>query len=193
MKLSQLSYVLISALFVTSAYAQDMQTTTQPNTATTMDHKNVDAKVTKQEAEILAFIIAADEDEIKTADLAASKNVSSAVSDYAKELKSDHSKNLDDAKALSTSMNITPDETKSIEMMKKEDEKNLTKLNSLNDTAFDKAFITAMIDGHEQVLDKLNRFSKEKNSQELHNFIENTKVVVKKHLEEAKKIKHEMK
>src|SRR5687768_12644952 len=111
-----------------------------------------------KDGEIIAYVIALDNHEIKASDEATQKKVNSAVTDYAKMLHDDHEKNLKQANDLSESIKVPANQTKSIVQFEKKGEKDLSSMSKMDGLKFQKAFLKAMVKGHEAALTKINGY-----------------------------------
>ena len=102
----------------------------------------------KGNPEILALLIAADENEVQAAAQAEKKNISKEVKDYAKLLHQEHGKNQKTVMGLGQKIKNTPAETSAVEQLKVKAATNLAKLVPLEGKAFEKAYIDTMVKNH---------------------------------------------
>lgn len=142
--------------------------------------------------EILATLIATNQNEIAVAKLAATKNVQPAVKTYIEKLISDHQNNLTQTEDLSKKLSIQPNETKSVKEMEANGKKTLAKLNSLNGKAFEVAFITDMIKGHKGALKNIDKALQATDNADIKTQLENTRPVVAGHLKMAEDLKSQL-
>lgn len=149
------------------------------------------SSITKRDGEIISFIEAIDEHEINAADIAIQHSVKGDLLNYVNELKSDHTNNLSAAQTLSQT--IPTNEDKTVINFKMKGKKDLESLSKQTGNNFDKDFIMAMIKGHEKGLEMVNKFAKETKNVALKQFIETTKQMITKHLQQAKMLKKMMK
>ena len=145
------------------------------------------------DAEIIAFLIAADEHEVAAANDANQKKSDAKVGDFAQMMDRDHSKHLEDTRKLSDSQNIQPMDTPSITKMKTEGQAEMTKLSALQGANFDRAYMAAMVKGHTDVLNHVEHYMKTATNPELQSHLKATRDTVSQHLAEAKKVQAALK
>jgi putative membrane protein len=196
MKKNKIALLVVSTLcmlpFASSTFAAaNMQANTmnQAHDAMMMQKENT------KEAEILAFVAAIDNYEINAAKMAQGKNVDANVMNYAKLLQDDHEKNLSDNQNLVSSLNLQPENFKEVTSFIDKGNKQLQELEKITDTKkFEKAYVNVMIKGHEEALNKINKFLKEEaKNTNLKNYLTDTKNTVEKHLQAGKQLQSEMK
>lgn len=126
--------------------------------------------------------------EVALGKLALTKTSNASIKDFANMMVTDHGKANDELLAIAKTKNITlptePDSTH----IKKMDE-----LQKLNGADFDKAYVSAMIDGHKKTLDLMNNEAKNGSDSTLKAFAAKTAPVVQSHLEAINKIHDAMK
>ncbi len=142
------------------------------------------------DAEVLAFIIAVDENEVLAAMAASKEKVPDAVLKYATMLHTEHGKNAAATMKLGLKLKITPADTAAVDQLRVKGAADLAALVPLDGNEFAVAYIDAMIKGHAEVLvmiDKklLNRAKKAG----LKKHLTMTRKHVAAHLAEAKKIR----
>lgn len=157
--------------------------------ATPADMRN-SGQVKVNEGEILAFLAAVNQHEISAATAAEGKEISERVAEYAKMLHTHHSSNLEKTLALSDSINIVAQETEDIQQFRTKGNEELAKLAALEGKGFESAYLDAMIKGHTEVLEWIDRkFTNAAKSEALKAHLNETRMQVAMHLEEAKKLK----
>ncbi len=102
--------------------------------------------------QILNIMMTVDKEEIAASQLATKKYMSSSVDNYAKYLIHMHQQNLNKLTALATQLKLTPTESDISNSMISGGKENLKKLDELQGAAFDKAFMNAMVTGHQNGL-----------------------------------------
>jgi putative membrane protein len=143
------------------------------------------------DAEIVAFVDAANNGEIEEARLAERKATNPAVKAFARELAADHQELLREARALASKRGITPDTTKDdvSDLLDdtRENLKDLTDKPAGKD--WDEAYLDKQIEGHEEVLKKLEDAQKATTDPELKEALNKAVGKVQSHLTKAKDIK----
>jgi len=149
----------------------------------TMNEENM------SDAEILAFVIAVDMNETLAAAEAQKKKVSVPVLDYAKMLHKEHGKNAGDTMMLGQKIGLTPAATPAVDMLSVKGAGELAMLVSLEDNEFGKAYIDAMVKGHNEVLDMIdNQLLKNADNAALKKHLADTRIHIAAHLEKAKQL-----
>jgi putative membrane protein len=190
--------IAISILFIfclVPLYAQTPPATQNPpntNAPGTHDMKSMQGKM-GSDGEIVAFLIAANEHEVAAANDAIQKKSDPKVGDFAQMMIKDHSQNLDETRKLSDSQNIQPTDTPAITKMKAEGQAEMTKLSQLQGANFDKAYMAAMVKGHTDVLNHIDRYLKTATNPQLQSHLKATRDTVANHLAEAKKVQASLK
>jgi putative membrane protein len=159
------SLVLLSLSFIPFTYAADLP--------------NAD-KVTK-------VLIVINKNEIAAAKLAMNKSQNKQVKDYANMMEKQHTENLNETLKISKQLKIAPTGSKESEQLKQDGKKELATLKNAKKD-FDMVYINNMIKDHESALNFLNQNINNNNNADLEKHLQNTKVAVEKHLEEAKEI-----
>jgi putative membrane protein len=145
------------------------------------------------DGEIIAFLIAANEHEVAAANDANQKKSDPKVGDFAQMMNRDHSQNLEETKKLSDSQNIQPTDTPAITKMKAEGQAEMTKLSQMQGANFDRAYMAAMVKGHTDVLNHIDRYLKTATNPQLQSHLKATRDAVANHLAEAKKVQASLK
>lgn len=138
-------------------------------------------KLAATDVDIAADVHHTNKGEVDMANLAL-KNGTKAVKDYADTMIRDHNANDKDLMALAKRHNATVPDKK----MDDEEMMNMKKLVTLKGTAFDKAYVDMMVDGHTKVLAKLSAAAPA--DADLKSHIDTTKTAVQRHLDAAKKL-----
>lgn len=126
--------------------------------------------------------------EVDLGQLAASKATSQDVKDFANRMVTDHGKAGDDLKSLASQKGLTLPSTPSAEEQKASND-----LSKKTGAAFDKAYMSAMVKGHEQVAKDFEKASKSLKDPDLKNWVTKTLPVVQDHLKSAKEINSKLK
>lgn len=144
-------------------------------------------KGSSSDGEVLGTVIAIDLNEIVAATVASKKKVSLQVTDYAKMLHEQHGQNADQTMKLGQKINVTPLATPEVDALRVKAAGELAKIVPLDGEEFSRAFLTAMVKGHTEVLKKIDGelMSKASNDQ-LKKHLTQTRQHVAAHLEMAK-------
>lgn len=147
----------------------------------------------KKDGEIISILIAVNKNEIGAAKEALKKSSSPAVKKYAKMLKKEHTKNLNETLKLSKKIGVAPVECPTATEIKQNGANELTALSSLKGKDFDKAYIDAMVKGHTDVLQMMDdNLLKNVSNKSLKALLTATRPHIQSHLEQAKAIQSEL-
>lgn len=156
------------------------------------NHNPEPAMDKKNDGEVIAWISAIDNFEVSASDIAAKKNVDSAVKDYAAMLNDDHSKNLKQTQELSKELGDKPVQTKNLTQFESEGKDQLKQFSDDNEH-FQKTFIDAMVIGHADALQKVDTdLVKKANNPKVKSLLQETRNMIAHHLETAKSIQKAM-
>jgi len=143
------------------------------------------------DAEVLAFINAININEILAAAEAQKKKISSPVTDYAKMLHTEHGANMAKTNALGLSIQIIPSITKAVDDVMKKGAGELATLIPMDGNDFESAYIDAMIKGHTEVLNMIDKqLMKTAKNDKLKAHLTETRGHIAMHFEQAKKLKN---
>jgi putative membrane protein len=141
------------------------------------------------DAEILAMLLAVDMNEVVAAMEAAKKKLSLQVADYAKMLHTEHGKHSADTMKLGLQIGVTPINTPAVDKLRIKGSGELAAILPLEGEEFGKAYLDAMIKGHTEVLDMIdNQLLKNTSNDAVKNHLTETRKLIARHLEKAKKI-----
>lgn len=126
--------------------------------------------------------------EVEFGKMAQEKGTNSKVKEFAMMMVNDHGKANGELMTIAASKNITLPASLDEEHMKKKEE-----LQSKSGMAFDKAYVAAMVEGHNKTLALMQDASQNCKDSELKAFAAKTAPVVKAHLDMITKIQAEMK
>jgi len=142
------------------------------------------------EAEVLAFVIAVDMNEILAAAEAQKKKIGQPVMDYAKMLHQEHGDNAVKTMKLGQTINIKPSDTKAVDALKVKGAGELATLVPQDGKDFEASYLDAMIKGHIEALDMMdNKLMSAAKNDALKKHLTDTRSHVAMHLEQAKKLK----
>lgn len=155
-----------------------------------IDSPNVKKPVAADEETSSFLVKAADMGmtEVKLGNMAEEKGTHQSVKDFGAMMVHDHSAANDQVKTLASQRNVSlPAEASN------DSRKDIDDLAKKNGTNFDKAYINAMIKGHQTTIDLFERALDKVNDTEVKTFINNTLPKVRKHLDSAKAIQKSLK
>ncbi len=165
MKLVFCVFVFFSSLFVPGYSAQEQQL---------------------GEGQILNIMMTIDKGEIAAAKEATKKKVTPAVDLYAKHLIEQHQRNLEELIQFAKQEKIEPKESEISNSMVASGKTDLKALSALQGKAFDKAFIDAMVTGHQEGLKLIDtKLFPEAKSPQLQMSLEQFRKMVAAHLEKG--------
>jgi putative membrane protein len=155
--------------------------------------KHADASVSAAEVGSLAIIATVDKTEIIAGVVAVNKKTTSGVADFAKMMIDQHGSNLTQLLELVNELHIKALAGSEAEALSAQGKKDLMKLGALKGTDFDVAYVSAMVTGHQAVLDLIdNHLMKTAKTESVKTFLTETRAAVAEHLEHAKKLQEEM-
>ena len=128
---------------------------------------------------------ASDAYEIAASKLAETKSSNAEVKSFAADMVKDHTKSTADLKAAAAKAEGNP---KPSGTMTAEQQANMTKLQGLSGTDFDKEYASQQVDAHQKALDALQGYAAGGDSAPLKEFASKTATVVQHHLDMAKKL-----
>lgn len=126
--------------------------------------------------------------EIQLSKLAEQKSNNTKVKDFAGMMITDHTMLADSLKAIAQNKNISLPSSMDADHQQKYDA-----LSKLSGSAFDKKYVSIMVDDHQSAIKALNDASKNCADPSLRNFAAKGATVVQKHLDAIKKIHADMK
>lgn len=148
----------------------------------------------KDDAEILATVIAIDLNEILAAAEAQKEKISRSGLDYAKMLHEEHGKNMGKTMKLGQQIGVTPIDTAAVEKLKVKGAGELAALIPLDGGAFERGYLAAMAKGHTEVLSMIDsQLLEAVNNDTLKGHLTETRTHIAAHLEKAKQLQGNMK
>lgn len=108
------------------------------------------------DAEVLAFVIAIDDNEILAAAEAGKKKVGPEVLEYANTLHTEHGKNLGETMTLGQKLDVTPIDTAAVDKLRVKGAGQLAELVPLEGQEFANAYLKAMVAGHTEALEMID-------------------------------------
>jgi putative membrane protein len=143
------------------------------------------------DGQILAFASAANKGEIAEGKLAETKATNPKVKAFARQLVTDHTAMLSEGNSFAKKNNITPDSTKSdVQDLQKDAKNDMQDLQSkAKGNDWDKDFVDKEIDGHKQVLQKLQDMQNATSNTQLKDMLTKAQQKVQSHLDKAQALK----
>jgi len=177
-----------------SAGTAGQGTGSQQGTQAQMGGAASGGQLTTKEKDALAKLHAANQGEVKLAQLAEQTSQSQAVKDFAQRMVTDHQQNDEQLQQLAQSMGV-PLEGKAFQKEQEAAQKSMKQLQSKQGADFDKAYMSLMTKDHEKDAKALDGAAKaaQKNNPQLAAFLEQTRDTVKSHLAEAKQVEAQVK
>lgn len=141
------------------------------------------------EAEVMNMLMTVNTQEMNLTKIARTRAENKEVKDYAEKMFKEHAENNDKVSKLRSKQDIGLDKTKTSQKYKFTKEDKAEKLKTLNGKEFDKEFMQAQVEMHENVLKKIEEtLIPNTNNEELKAMLSNTKESVQQHLKHAKNI-----
>ena len=142
------------------------------------------------QADALALLMTVDEHEIAAADQALGKNVTGPVLNFAQMMKTEHGKNLTETTRLGGAVSTAP----AVDALKKQGEASLRTLAMQSGTAYEKAYLDAMVRGHTDALALIDgTLLPAATDANIRQHFTTTRATVARHLERAKEIQASLK
>ncbi|ARB91818.1 DUF4142 domain-containing protein [Legionella longbeachae] len=121
--------------------------------------------------------------------VASNKKVSAEVMDFAKFLSEHHGSNLNQVLEIANNLHLHSLNSDQANKLTTEGNEAMMKLGRLQGKQFDKAYIDAMINGHQAALDLIDtQLMKKAKTESIKSFLSHTRATVVQHLDMAKKI-----
>ncbi|MDR3478857.1 MAG: DUF4142 domain-containing protein [Gammaproteobacteria bacterium] len=145
------------------------------------------------DATVIETIVALDKNEILAGVAASHLQSKSSVLDFAYMMIKDHGQNLVDALQLANKIKALPLNSAVASNISNKGAEELVKLAGLPKDQFDKAYVDAMVIGHEEALKLIDsKLLKETKDQDVVKFLMDTRSAVNTHLEDAKKLQKDL-
>jgi len=138
------------------------------------------------EADIVGFMRAVDQSEIDASQMALDKSKNEDVRAFAREMIDDHQK----ANRELDEVGIEPADSSLSNRLKERSKMTSTRLSHLEGSAFDRAYMSAMVDDHTMVLDKLDkRMIPSAKTGTLATNLREQRPIIESHLDHARRVK----
>lgn len=146
------------------------------------------------DSEALSTLSAVNKHEIAAAELAQSKTIDGATMNYARMLQTDHTANLKKVEEISQMTKAPIAETPSVKELKDKTSAERDTLAKLDGTAFQTAYLDAMIKGHANVQSMIDsKLLPGATDVAVQQHLRNTRESVAKHLDQAKQLRGQAK
>ena len=145
------------------------------------------------DGEVMAYLMALDNQEIMAASQALSKNVSEPITTYAQMLQTDHRANMQKTQSAAESINLTAMDTPAVDDFKTKGSSDIAKLDPLSGPEYEKAFMDMMVKGHREALTMIdNQLMSQAQSEPMKAQLQESRKHIAAHLEVAEKIQSEI-
>ena len=143
--------------------------------------------------QIAAIVVTANQVDIDAGKLAKDKSKSKTVRDFAQLMITDHSGVNKSATDLVTRLKVKPETNATSESLKKGGDDNLANLKTLQDAAFDKAYVDHEVAYHQAVIDALDKtLIPNAKNEELKALLVKVRPAFVAHLDHAKHLQSEL-
>ena len=169
-----------------SANESKSDTTTSMNTTDTTSKMSTSTgtmSVDQSTSEFMTKVADVGMTEVKLGQMAQDKAMSQRVKDFGAMMVKDHTAAGDELKGMARQKNVTLPETMSNDHQKKTDD-----LNKKTGKDFDKAYMKAMVDGHESTVNDFEKASKNTKDADVKAWVDKTLPTLEMHLDSAKAI-----
>jgi putative membrane protein len=143
---------------------------------------------TMSAANIASMIAATNGAEIAAAKLAERKASSADVKAFARQMITDHTAMEKSLDSLAKAKSITPQAPSQEDQMKQQNQTTMASLDSAKGSAFDKAYINAQVQAHQQAVTDLQNFSSQSPDPDLKALVDKALPKVQGHLDKAQQI-----
>jgi len=193
-KINALAMLSLSgAVLLTAGCTQD-QAETSPLLSPFYATASMVSKQQVEDRKIVDIIMTVDKNEIAAANVAATKQINPRVKRYAAYLHQQHEQNLSQLVALAQNNDLQPLASTTSSALVNDGRQELKMLNGLTGSAFEKAYIKAMIDGHKAGLKLIDTtLLPQAKTPSLKSFLKTTREMVVHHLRSAIRLQHELK
>lgn len=180
---------------MSAAAAADKEKTSLPGTSQRADHQpmaltgaTTDPKM-QSDGEIMALLIALNENELHAAMTAEQKQAGPDTMAYAKTLHKDHGMNIADTEKIGVKIGVTPIETAAVDALHDKGAQQLAPMVTMTGSKFEGAFADAMRTGHTDALKMLDEWITKANNPALKQHLTETRGHIERHLTEAQQLK----
>jgi putative membrane protein len=161
---------------------------TTMNDTSTANKSTGTVSVDKSTSEFMTKVADVNMAEVKLGQMAQDKGTNQRVKDFGAMMVKDHNAASDELKSLAGRKNVTLPPTVSNDHQKKADD-----LNKKSGADFDKAYINAMVDGHQSTVNDFEKASKNTKDADVKAWADKMLPTLRMHLDSAKAIKKTLK
>ncbi|HEY0434816.1 MAG TPA: DUF4142 domain-containing protein [Chitinophagaceae bacterium] len=161
---------------------------TTMNDTSTANKSTGTVSVDKSTSEFMTKVADVNMAEVKLGQMAQDKGTNQRVKDFGAMMVKDHNAASDELKSLAGRKNVTLPQTVSNDHQKKADD-----LNKKSGADFDKAYINAMVDGHQSTVNDFEKASKNTKDADVKAWADKMLPTLRMHLDSAKAIKKTLK
>lgn len=191
MKSKTLLSLSIAAIIGTAAYAPISTAALPFLSKQSMSTESAAQK--KKDGQIIAILVALNNNEIAGSQEALQKTSNHSVKRYASMLQREHTKNLNKTLKLSQELGIAPVPASTASTIQRDGKKEMKTLNALNGSNFDVTYINDMVRDHQAALNLIdNNLLKNVTNPVLKAQLERTRPHIAAHLEKAQKIQQQL-
>ncbi|REH00769.1 DUF4142 domain-containing protein [Flavobacterium aquicola] len=190
-KIINFSKVVLGAgmlLFTMNSCKQEPKREDPVEAAEEINDEKIENNEVKDDASFLTEATEINIKEIEIGKLAKQKAASTDIKKYAQMLIDDHTKALEELKAVANENTITLPAA-----ISNEGKEDYDKLNEKSGVEFDKEFIDMMVDGHEKAVDKMTEISQKATNEDFKLWASRQTSTFLTHFEQAKKLKEKIK
>lgn len=179
---SKLTWTILvaSALCGTASLAETTSASTTPTNTNAQDGQTIE------------WIMIVDKNEMAAGKEAMQKSKDPNVKKYARELITDHTKNLSQTVSVSHNIHEKAVESDESKALKQHGKDLMAKLKKLKDKEFDKAYVDAMVSGHSDVLTAIDGKMGQVSNPKLQDHVKMTKDMVQRHLDDGKTVQQSL-
>ncbi len=148
---------------------------------------------TPTDMEIAQTVMSVHQTDIDAGKLAKLRSQDPRVKEYANQMITDHSAGNREAMKVVKKMNVKPLDSDTSRTIRKEGKENLTKLETLEGSEFDKAYIDREVDFHQDALNKIDKdLMPNAKSKEMRTLVSKVRPEVMAHLQHAKDLQQSL-
>ena len=155
-------------------------------TATDMSPLQGDGRGT--DAEALGFLTMIDMNDIAMAAHAATEDLTPAAEAFARKMHADHGRHLETTMDAARRLNVSPLITREVMVLRLKGADELARIVPLDGREFERAFLTAIANGHNEALQKIDELITNSRSEPLRDLLTETRATIRAHLDHARQL-----
>lgn len=146
------------------------------------------------DAKIMGAMVVLDKNEIAAGSLAQHKSTNMSVKRYADLMVNAHGQNLHELEQLGHKMGVAPEHGSTAALLQAKGKRLMTTLHHTTGHAFDKAYIGAMVQGHAEALQLVDKkLLSDATNPRLRHYLEMSRAHIADHLQKAKEVQRALK